>query len=107
MSLLVAWYKKVFWRGGVVKIKQFLYSGLCHPQCRRNDLKCPTNNIFWMKQELGQVRIFQPIKSTFFGTVFVIFGRLGVYLPPVTPSTTTPCPGIPPPPANVGAPSSS
>jgi hypothetical protein len=36
------------------------------------------------------------LNCLFFCAVFVIFGRLGVYLPPLTPSTTTPFPGTPP-----------
>jgi hypothetical protein len=35
-------------------------------------------------------------KLPVFGTILVIFGQLGAYMPPLTPSTTTPCPGTPP-----------
>jgi hypothetical protein len=34
-------------------------------------------------------------KPPVFGAIFVYLGQLGAYLPPLTPSTTTPCPGTP------------
>jgi hypothetical protein len=43
--------------------------------------------------------IFKPKSSgnrPVFGTIFEYFSRLGAYLPPLTPSTTTPCLGTPP-----------
>jgi hypothetical protein len=43
-------------------------------------------------------------KLPVFGAILVIFGQLGVYLPPLTSSTTTPCPALPLP--IVGTPSS-
>jgi hypothetical protein len=44
------------------------------------------------------------LKSEQNRSFFVIFGRLGAYLPPLPPSTTTPCLGTPP--TNSPAPSS-
>jgi hypothetical protein len=58
-----------------------------------------SSNTSWKYIILGTFEQFLSHKvreTPVFGAVFVIFGRLGAYLPPLTPSTTTPCPGTTP-----------
>jgi hypothetical protein len=61
--------------------------------------------VFFAKNSVFRLFLSLTVKSPVFGAIFVYFGQLGAYLPPLTPSTTTPCLGTPPPP-KVGAPSS-
>jgi hypothetical protein len=62
-------------------------------------------NYFFAKTSIfGNFYAKECRKLPVYGAVFVYFGRLGPYLPPLTHSTTAPCQGTPPP--IVGAPSS-
>jgi hypothetical protein len=46
-------------------------------------------------RKMAFLPIFKPKreKTTIFCAIFVYFGWLGIYVPPLTLSTTTPCPG--------------
>ncbi len=60
---------------------------------------------FWAKNYIfGGFWVNKCDKLPVFGAIFVYFGQHGAYLPPLTPSTTTPAQGLPPP--IVGVPSS-
>jgi hypothetical protein len=56
----------------------------------------PVYTVVPLRKKTSFSAIFKCGKPPVFGAFLYIFGSLGAYLPPLTPSSTTRCPGTPP-----------